>query len=149
MSYTHKIMIEQGSGEKSAWKTLKLSEREAAEGKSASGKWTHFDNSGDSDSDSSNKIRFTSAHNDHLYWQWSSTAPSVMTIGVKMARASHRSDEKEDYQILITLNNVSRSSNGQFGGAGKNGAGSGSGLLTYDVNPHFKKGAIEWTVVRY
>ncbi len=145
MLRTHKIMIEQGSGEKSVYAVLRLADKTEVAGKSASGRWVHWEDSTDE-----GKIKFTSASKEHLHWEWKSDAPATMLIGPKMARGSHKAGEEEDFQILITLTNMTRNSEGKFGGAAaKSGAGSGTGTLTYNVNPYFTKGAIIWTIVRY
>ncbi|WP_332691313.1 hypothetical protein [Bosea sp. (in: a-proteobacteria)] len=144
MLRTHKISIEQGSGEKLVWATLKLTDRAETAGKAASGRWVHWEDSTDEA-----RIKFTSDSKEHLYWEWKAEAPATMLIGSKMARASHKAGEEEFFQVLITLNQVQRNSEGRFSGSGKEGAGSGKGLLTYNVSPYFEKGAIVWTVVAY
>jgi hypothetical protein len=145
MLRTHKIMIEQGSGEKSVYAILRLTDRNEVSGKSASGRWVHFEDSTDE-----GRIKFTSDAKEHLYWEWKSEAPATMLIGSKMARASHKAGEEEYFQVLITLTKVTRNSEGKFGGApSKAGAGEGIGTLTYDVGTYFKKGAITWTIVAY
>lgn len=142
MLRAHKIMIEQGS----AWAILELSDRGEKSGTSAFGRWRHTGK----DSTDEGKIKFTSDAKEHLYWEWKSEAPATMLIGSKMARASHKAGEEEYFQVLITLTKVTRNSEGKFGGApSKAGAGEGTGILTYDVSPYFKKGAIIWTIVVY
>ncbi|CAN7547434.1 hypothetical protein LJR090_004624 [Bosea sp. LjRoot90] len=141
----HKIMIEQGSGEKLVYAILKLNDKAVTVGKSASGSWAHFEDSTDE-----GKIKFTSDAKEYLYWEWKSESPATMLIGSKMGRASHKAGEDEYFQVLITLTNMTRNSEGRFGGAAsKAGAGAGKGTLTYNVNPYFVKGAIDWTVVAY
>lgn len=144
MLRTHKIMIEQGSGEKSVYAILKLTDKAEVSGKAASGRWAHWEDSTDE-----GKIKFTSDSKEYLYWEWKSESPATMLIGSKMARASHKAGEEEYFQVLITLTDMRRNSEGRFGGAGNEGAGSGKGILTYNVNPYFEKGAIGWTVVAY
>lgn len=140
MPREHKIMIEQGS----AWAILELTDRGEKSGTSAFGRWRHA-----TDSTDEGKIRFTSYSKEHLYWEWKSQSPATMLIGSKTPRASHKAGEEEDFQVLIMLIGIRRNAEGKFGGSGSQGAGSGKGILTYNVSPYFEKGAIEWTVVAY
>ena len=57
------------------------------------------------------------------------------------------SHAEKHFQILITLSGVKRLADGkvQVASSGKDG----SGKLTYNVAPHFKAGAITWSVIRY
>ncbi|MGE7471349.1 hypothetical protein ACQKLX_18040 [Bosea sp. NPDC003192] len=141
MLRAHKIMIEQDS----AWAILELTDRSEKPGISAFGRWRHAEK----DSTDAGKIRFTSDSKEYLYWEWKSESPATMLIGSKMPRASHKAGEEEYFQALITLTGMRRNSEGKFRGSGSQGAGSGKGILTYDVGDYFKKGAIEWTVVAY
>ena len=141
----HKISIGQGSGETLVYAILKLTDKAEVTSKSASGLWSHWEDSTDE-----GKIKFTHDSKEYLYWEWKSEAPATMLIGSKMGRASHKAGEEEYFQVLIKLSNMTRNAQGKFGGAAaKAGDGSGAGALTYDVNPYFKKGAITWTIVRY
>ncbi|WID99271.1 hypothetical protein QO058_14115 [Bosea vestrisii] len=140
MLRAHRIMIEQGS----AWAILGLTDKREKSGTSAFGRWLHA-----RDSTEERKISFTSDSKEYLYWEWKSESPATMLIGSKTPRASHKAGEEEYFQVLITLTGLRRNSEGKFGGSGSQDAGSGKGILTYNVSPYFEKGAIEWTVVAY
>ncbi|RXT44594.1 hypothetical protein B6S44_27570 [Bosea sp. Tri-44] len=141
MARAHTIMIEQAS----ALAIVELQERGEKNGNPAFGTCRHDEK----DSTDEGKIRFTSDSKEHLYWEWKSESPATMLIGSKMPRASHKAGEEEYFQILITLTGIRRNAEGKFRGGGSQGAGSGKGVLTYNISPYFVKGAIEWTVVAY
>ena len=93
-------------------------------------------------------LRFTSDSPEYLYWEWKGGPQGGnFAIGSKMGRASHKAGEDEIFQVLITLDFAKRMANGAF----KVGSvlGDGSGRFTYNVNPHFTKGDITGTMVRY
>jgi hypothetical protein len=140
----HRIMIEQNVDGENHWTTIRLIDKqESKDGSSVTGSWKHT-----SESYNDEEITFTSAHPQYLYWEWKGGPHGGnFSIGVKMGRASHKAGEDEIFQVLITLDLAKRMANGAF----RVGSvlGNGSGRLTYDVNPHFKKGDITWTVVRY
>lgn len=52
-----------------------------------------------------------------------------------MGRASHKAGQDSIFQVLMILSSVKRDANGCFHIPGSNG--DGTGLLTYNVNPHF------------
>lgn len=138
----HQLIISQG--EESHYTSLKLLDKtESDDGRFIAGKWKHTDQSYNDQ-----VILFTSASAEHLYWEWKGGPQGGdLQIGVKMGRASHKEGEDEIFQVLINLFFAKRLAGGYF----KVGSvlGEGAGKLTYDVNPHFKKGDITWTVVRY
>ncbi len=138
----HRIMISQG--EESHYAVIRLIDKsESDDGRLVTGKWKHT-----SDSYNDQEILFTSDNPEYLYWEWrGGPQGGDLQIGSKMGRASHKAGEDEIFQVLITLYLAKRLAGGYF----KVGSvlGEGAGKLTYDVNPHFKKGDITWTVVRY
>ena len=138
----HRLMIAQG--EESHYAVLRLADKtETADGRLVTGRWKHT-----SESYNDTEILFTSDSPEYLYYEWKGGPHGGdLSIGSKMARASHKAGEEEYFQVLITLDYVQRLAGGNFkvGSVLKEG----SGRLTYNVNPHFEKGAITWTVVRY
>lgn len=140
----HRIMISQNVDGADHWTTIRLSDKtEAKDGTSVTGTWRHT-----AESYNDTEIQFTSDNPQYLYWEWNGGPHGGdMTIGSKMGRASHKAGEDEMFQVLITLHYAKRQANGYF--AVGSVLPEGSGELTYNVNPHFQKGPITWTVVRY
>ncbi len=135
----HELMISQAEH----YVVVALQDKTELVNDSVSGTWKHT-----SKSYNDEEIKFTSDNPQYLYWEWQAMEPGgVLTIGSKMGRASHKAGEDEYYQILITLLGVKRNADGKFKVA--SAAEEGDGKLTYNVNPHFKAGAITWGVVRY
>lgn len=123
---------------------IKLADKqELFGGRLVQGTWRHTDKSHDD-----SMIKFTSDNPQYLFWQWAGgPAGGLMRIGSKMGRGSHKAGEEEMFQVLITLSSVKRDANGYFHLSAS--SGEGTGLLAYNVNPHFKSGVIEFSVVRY
>lgn len=137
----HRIMIEQG--EESHYAVLRLLDKqETQDGSLVTGIWKHT-----SETYNDTEIKFTSDNPQYFYWEWRGPHSGTLSLGVKMGRASHRDDEKEIFQILITLYQVRRTAMGYFEIASV--IKPGAGKLTYNVNPHFTAGDILWTPVRY
>lgn len=135
----HAIMIIQNDH----WTTIRLNDRDEESSTVVTGRWKHT-----SQSHNDEEIKFTSDNPKYLYWEWKGGDPGgILYIGSKMGRASHKAGEEEIFQILITLSGVKRFADGKFKVASS--GDEGSGKLKYDVNPHFKAGAITWSVVRY
>jgi hypothetical protein len=141
----HRIMISQLVNGEDHWTTVRLMDKsESADGRSVTGQWRHTDQSYND-----KEIKFTSDHPEYLYWEFSqpNAHGGVLKIGSKMGRASHKEGEDTIFQVLITLYNVKRQAGGRFAVGGV--LDEGAGKLTYNVDPHFEKGDITWTVVRY
>ncbi|MEI6706534.1 MAG: hypothetical protein WCK96_05285 [Methylococcales bacterium] len=131
----HLIMITQNNN----WTTIELKDK-LDEWIVATGSWKHT-----AESYNDEEIKFTSDNSKYLYWLWNPMR--ILNIGSKMNRASHKAGEEEIFQTFITLFGVERLANGKFRVASSDGVG--SGILRYNVNPHFKAGAITWSVERY
>jgi len=140
----HQIMIEQDVDGENHWTVIRLTDKsESRDGKLITGTWKHT-----SDSYNDKEIKFTSDHPQYLSWEWRGGAHGGdLSIGSKMGRASHKAGEDEIFSVMILLKLVRREACGTFkvGSVLKTGAGN----LTNGVNPHFNKGAIEWSVNRY
>ena len=140
----HQVMISQTIDGASHWTVIKLADKqELFGGRMVQGTWRHTDKSHDESS-----IKFTSDNPQYLFWQWvGGPQGGLLQIGSRMGRASHKAGEDSIFQVLMTLSTVKRDANGYFHVPGSNG--DGTGLLTYNVNPYFKSGAIEFSVIRY
>ena len=139
----HKIMISQTVDGGPHWATIKLSDKQELNyGTMVTGSWKHTSGSHDN-----SLITFTSDNPQYYYYVWiGGPQGGTLQIGSKMGRASHKAGEDEIFQVLITCVMIRRDANGYFR-AGS--SGEGDGLLTYNVNPHFTKGAMRWSVVTY
>jgi len=108
------------------------------------GKWKH----GVSYIGDAGTVVLTSWSNEHLAWSWDkSKYGGLFDIGIDSERGSHKEGEERDFQSLVTLQKAKRLANGKFQVASDDGKG--EGWLVNNVNPHFTKGVVEWTVTRY
>jgi hypothetical protein len=125
------------------WTTVQLRETtQAVHGTLIAGSWKHTNGSHDG-----SLIKFTSDNEQYLYWLYNGGPNGgVLQIGSKMGRASHKAGEDEIFHVFIRCFMMRRDAQGHFHGSGDH---DGEGLLTYNVNPHFVKGAFGWSVVRY
>lgn len=136
----HEIMIEQ----ESSWTILRLIDKQEskANGGFITGTWKHTDKSYND-----TEIKFTSSHPQHLYFEWYGGIKTLL-LGVKMnSISSHKEGEEPYFQRLIQMTGIDRTAMSQF--KVMSVLKSGTGLLTYNVNPHFKAGEMLWTPIRY
>lgn len=137
-------MISQDVDGTSHWTVIRLADdQKLFGGRLFQGSWSHTGKSYNG-----TVIQFTGDNPQYLFWQWvGGPAGGLLRIGTRMPRAFYKDRGEENFQILITLNEVRREANGYFQFAAS--GGKGSGLLTNSVKPHFKSGTIDVSVVRY
>jgi hypothetical protein len=145
----HRILISQKINGQDRWTILLLREHSASlDGRLIAGRWTPTTHSYNGD-----QIKLTSDHVNYLFWEFrqpNARGGSIL-IGSRMARASHHADQKDFFQVLVTLYAVKRIAGRKF----SNGSvlagllAGGAGALTYKVDPHFEKGHISWEMGAY
>ncbi len=148
----HDLMIEQDIGSETHWTVIRLRDsNENTNTGTLEGSW-RITNQSYNDKEP----YFTSSSKEYWYWKWKGPHAGTLEIGVKMGRASYREDEKEVFQVLISLDRVRRTADSRWevDGVIKRGSGElsykvGTGTLTYNVGSDFVKGGIIWSVTRY
>ena len=112
----------------------------SGDGRFVTGTWRHTNRSYTGD-----PIQFTSDHPDDLTWEWRGDARGgVVQIGSRMARASHKANEKSEFWPYIVLNFAKVTAGNRIAVTG--GFKSAGGRLNQGHNPHFEKGEIEWSI---
>ncbi len=147
----HDLMIEQEIDGEPHWTIVRLRDTNEDDDGNIEGSWRAT-----SQSYNDKEPYFTSSSKEYWYWKWTGPHVGTIEIGVKMGRASHREDEKEIFQVLITLYRARRTAGSRWEVTGviRKGSGElsypvGAGTLTYNVGNDFVKGDILWSVTRY